>query len=176
MVRIYQSFDFSRFAFIFSQLFSLSLSLSLPLSLSLSVFRLISSSCRAISTYTSGPLSRPPLAIVHCFRQVFRATPPIGTELTYVGSSWSSRLCSSIRRGPQEYTTYEIVLTSTAVSRMAGLSNFDHFRDRWKVAVQLLVYGVLPPGLVHYCPQHSCVVANKLFLHTFSKRPCSASI
>ena len=28
--------------------------------------------------------------------------------------------------------------------------------------------GVLPPGLVQYCLQHSCVVAIKLFLHTFS--------
>ena len=36
--------------------------------------------------------------------------------------------------------------------------------------------GVLPPGLVQNCSQHSCVVAVKLFLHPFSQRPCSASI
>ena len=33
---------------------------------------------------------------------------------------------------------------------------------------KLLLCGVLPPGLVQYCLQHSCVVAVKLFLHTFS--------
>ena len=38
------------------------------------------------------------------------------------------------------------------------------------MAVQLLLCGVLPPGLVQYCSQHSCVIAVKLFLHTFSKR------
>ena len=38
----------------------------------------------------------PPLLIVHCFRQVLRATSRIGTELLYVGSSWSSCLCSSM--------------------------------------------------------------------------------
>ena len=58
---------------------------------------------------------------------------------------------------------------------MPGSSNFDSFRDGWLVAVQLLC-GVLSLGLVRYCSQHSCVVAVKLFLHTFSYRPCSASI
>ena len=33
------------------------------------------------------------------------------------------------------------------------------FYDGWQVAVQLLLCGVLPPGLVHYCLQQSCVVA-----------------
>ena len=44
------------------------------------------------------------------------------------------------------------------------------------MAIQLLLCGVLPPGLVQHCSQHSCVVAVKLFLHTFNERPCSASI
>ena len=35
---------------------------------------------------------------------------------------------------------------------------------------------VLPPGLVQYCSQHSCVVAVKLFPHPFRLRPGSASI
>ena len=39
------------------------------------------------------------------------------------------------------------------------------FCDGWLVTVQLLVCGVLSPGLVQYCSQHSCVVAVKLFLH-----------
>ena len=46
-----------------------------------------------------------PFSIVHCFRQVFRATSRICTELLYVGSSWSSCLCSSMWRVPQEYVT-----------------------------------------------------------------------
>ena len=41
------------------------------------------------------------------------------------------------------------------------------FCDGWQVAVQLLLCRVLSPGLVQYCSQHSCVVAAKLFLHTF---------
>ena len=125
-----------------------------------------SSSCHAISADIPDPISPPP--IVHCFRQVFRTTPRIGTEPLYVGSSWSSCLCSSMWRGPQEYITYELVLTSPAVSRMSGSSNFDSFRYGWEVAVQLLLCGVLPPGLVQYCSQHSGVIAVKLFLYPFS--------
>ena len=34
---------------------------------------------------------------------------------------------------------------------MFNSSNFDSFRDGWKVAVQLLCCGVLSPGLVQYC-------------------------
>ena len=47
---------------------------------------------RAISTDIPDPLS-PPLPVVPCFRQVFRDTSCIYTELLYVGSSWSSCLC-----------------------------------------------------------------------------------
>ena len=122
------------------------------------------SSC-AISTGIPDPLS-PPLPIVHFFRQVFRNTFHTGTESLYVGSSWSSCLCSAMWRGPQEHITYELIPTSPAVS--AGSSNFDSFRDGLKVVVRLLPSGVLPPGLVQYCSQHSCVVAAKLFLHTLA--------
>ena len=101
----------------------------------------------------SDPIS-PPLLIVHCFRQVFRAASCISTELLYVGSSWSFSLCSAIWSGPQEYTTYDLVLISSAVSRISGSSNFDSFRDGWLVAVQLLLCGMLPPGLVQYFSQH----------------------
>ena len=66
-------------------------------------------SCRTISADIHDPLS-PPLSIVHWFRQIFRTTSRIGTELLYVRSSWSSCLCSSMWRGPQEYITYEFVL------------------------------------------------------------------
>ena len=34
-------------------------------------------------------------------------------------------------KGPQEYVTYEFILTSPAVSRMSGSSNVDSFRDGW---------------------------------------------
>ena len=49
--------------------------------------------------------------------------------------------------------------------RMSGSSNFDSFRDGWLVAVQLLFCGVLSPGLVQYCSQHSCVIAVKGFFY-----------
>ena len=106
----------------------------------------------------------------------FRATSRIYTELLYVGSNWSSCLCSAMWRGQPEYITYKPVPTSPAVSCMSGLSNLDSFRDGWLVAVQLLLCGVLPPGLDQYCSKHSCVVAVNLFLHLFSLCPCSASI
>ena len=88
------------------------------------------SSCHAISTDIPDPFS-PPFSIVHCFQQFFRATSCISTELLYVGSSWSSCLCSSMWRGPQEYVTYEFIPTSPAVSRMSGSSHFDSFCNGW---------------------------------------------
>ena len=61
--------------------------------------------------------------------------------------------------GPQEYITYEFVPASLAVSCMSGSSNLNSFCDRRQVAVQLVSCGVLPPGLVQDCSQHSCVIA-----------------
>ena len=61
--------------------------------------------------------------------------------------------------GPQEYITYEFVPASPAVSCMSGSSYLNRFRDRRQVAVQLVSCGVLPPGLVQDCSQHSCVIA-----------------
>ena len=43
---------------------------------------------------------------------VFKVISSIGTELLYIGSSWSSCLCSSMWKGPQEYIAYEFVLNS----------------------------------------------------------------
>ena len=71
-------------------------------------------------------------------------------------------------RGSQEVVTNELVPTSPAVSCVSGSFNLDSFRDGLYVAVQSLLCGVLPPGVVQYCSQHSCVVAVKLFLHMFS--------
>ena len=104
------------------------------------------SSCRYISTDIPDSLI-PPLPIAHCFRQVFKTTCCISTELLYVGSSWSSCLCTSMWRGPQEYITYELASTSSEVSRKSGSSNFYCFRDgRW-MAVQLLLYWVMSRNL-----------------------------
>ena len=125
-----------------------------------------SSSSHVISTDIADPLS-PHLPIVHCFRQVLRATSRIGTELLYVDSSWSSCLYTSMWRGLQEYITYEVIPTSPAVSYLSGSYNLDSFRDGWYVAVQLLLCGLLSPGLVQYCSQHSCLIDVKLFLHAF---------
>ena len=61
--------------------------------------------------------------------------------------------------GPLEYISYEFVPASPAVSCMSGLSNLNSFHDRRQVAVQLVSCGVLPPGLVQDCLQHSCVIA-----------------
>ena len=44
------------------------------------------------------------------------------------GSCWSSFLCSSMWRGPQEYITHEFVLTSPAVSPMSSSFTLDSFR------------------------------------------------
>ena len=112
------------------------------------------------------PLS-PPDSIVHRPQKVFRVTSCISRELFYIGSSWSSKLCTSIWRGPQAF-----VPIPTAES---GTSNLDSFTNGWLVSLQLLLSRVLPPWLVQYSSHHSCVIAVKLFLNTCIKRPCGAS-
>ena len=132
------------------------------------------SSCHATSMNLLGLFSLP-ISIIHRSWEVFQATSYILTELLYVGSSWSSCICSSMWGSPQEYVTNKFVSTFPAASRMSGSSNLDSFRDGRSVAVQLVLCWVLPPGLVQYYSLHSCVVAVKLFLPTFCDRPCSAS-
>ena len=44
------------------------------------------------------------------------------------------------------------------MSCMSGSPNLNSFRDRGQVAVQLVSCGVLLPGLVEDCTQHSCVL------------------
>ena len=61
--------------------------------------------------------------------------------------------------GVHKSTSYEFIPASPAVSCRSGSSNLNSFRDREQVAVQLLSCGVLPPGLVQDCSQHSCVIA-----------------
>ena len=72
------------------------------------------SSCAASMDFPD-PLS-PLISIVHRSWRIFNATSCISTELLYIGSSWSPYPCLSMLRGPQEYITYEFVLTSSAVS------------------------------------------------------------
>ena len=81
------------------------------------------SSCHAASMDLPDPLL-PPVPIVHCSQEIFQAISCIGTELLYIGSSWSSCLWSFMWRSLQEYIAYEFVLTSPAVSGMFGSSNF----------------------------------------------------
>ena len=57
----------------------------------------LSSLCRAVSTDLPDPFSLP-ISIVHRPREVFQATSCIGTELLYIGSSWSSNLCDRVHR------------------------------------------------------------------------------
>ena len=77
--------------------------------------------------YSWSSLSTPP------YRPLLSADPQgysrIGTELLYVGSIWTSCLCSSMWNGPPEYISFELVPTSPAVFRASGSFNFDSFRD-----------------------------------------------
>ena len=83
-----------------------------------------------MSRYQHG-YSWPSLAISP-YRPLLTAdTSRIGTELLYVGSNWTSCLCSSMWRDLQEYITHELVPTSPVVSRVSGSSNFDSFCDGW---------------------------------------------
>ena len=68
-----------------------------------------SSSCHAASTNLPYHLS-PLASIIHRSREVFKTISCIGTELLYVGSSWSYYLCSSMWMGPQEYLTMPLLL------------------------------------------------------------------
>ena len=47
------------------------------------------------------------------------------------------------------------------MSCMSGSPNLNSFRDRGQVAVQLVSCGVLLPGLVQDCTQHSCESTEK---------------
>ena len=53
----------------------------------------------------------------------------------------------------------KISYNSLVYQVMSGSSNLNSFRDIRQVAVQLVPCGVLPPGLVQDCLQHSCVIA-----------------
>ena len=131
-----------------------------------------SSTCRAAITDLPDPFSTP-VSIVHRSREVFRATYYIGTELLYIGSSWSPCVCSSMGRVQQEYITYEFVLTSPAGPRMSGLFNFYSFCDGWPNSYSF--EGCYLEDLSNTAQAFLCNCL-KLFFRKFSWRPCSASI
>ena len=72
-----------------------------------------SSSCHAASMDLHDPLLSS-VSIVHRSQEVLQVISCISTELLHIGSSWSSKLCSSMWRGPHEYTAYNFVLTFLA--------------------------------------------------------------
>ena len=100
--------------------------------------------------------------IVHCFRQVFRTTSRNGTELLYVGSSWSSCLCSALWRGHRSTSLMNSSLL--LLQYPSCLVRLTLMVSLWVLcAVQLLLCRVVPLGLVQYCSQHYSVVASSFF-------------
>ena len=90
------------------------------------------SSCHTASMDLPDPLSLP-ISIVYHSPEVFQAISGIDRELLFIRSRWSSWLCSSMWRGPQEHIAYELVLNSPTVSHLSGLSNINGFvmGSRW---------------------------------------------
>ena len=78
------------------------------------VVKYSSSSCCVTSTDLTDPFL-PSIFINHHSWLVFKATSCISTELLYIDSSWSSCLCFSMWRSPQEYVTYEFLSKSRAL-------------------------------------------------------------
>ena len=87
-------------------------------------------------------------------RHVFQTTSCFRTGLLWVSSCWSANTNTSLWRGIWENVTYEFVLASLAVSHMSCSSYLDGFRDRRRVAVQLLFRGMLLPWFVKYSSKH----------------------
>ena len=56
---------------------------------------------------------------------------PVSAQSCYIGFSWSSNLCLSMWKDPQEYIAYEFVLTSPAVFHISSSSHLDSFHDGW---------------------------------------------
>ena len=124
---------------------------------------IVSSSCRNISTDITDPLS-PLFPIVHCFLQVFRATPRILTELLYVGSSSSACFCSAMWSGVNRSTS--LMSTSLLLQQSSACLV--------RLTLILFVIGGRWPYSCCFVgcsfqdlPAAFSVVAVKLFLHPF---------
>ena len=125
------------------------------------------SSCRTASMDLLDPLS-PPISIVHRSWDVFKAIFSIGTDMLYIGFSWLSCLCSSMWR-----VHWSISLMSSSLlleqchACLVRLTWIEFVLGvRWPYSCCFC--RLLPPGLVQYCSQHSCIITVKLFLHTLS--------
>ena len=99
---------------------------------------------------------------------------------SFIASGWSSGLhpvsthssCMYVRAGrPTFARPYVGVHRSISLmglslllqqSCVSGSYNLESFRDRRQV-----LCGVLPPGLIQYCSQHSCVIAVYRLLNPF---------
>ena len=93
------------------------------------------------------------LPIVHCIRQVFRATPRIYTELLYVG--WAGR--------PAFARSYEGVHRSTSLMSSSLLLQQCPACLVRLILIVFVMGGRWPYSFwfVQYCSQHSCVAAVK---------------
>ena len=125
----------------------------------------ISSSCCAISTDIPDPVL-PPLPIVHYFRQVFRATSCISTELLYVGSSWSSCFacpCEGVHRSTSLMSSPLLLqhCPTCLILIVFVMGGSGCTAAALWVAASRTCSILLATFLC-------CVVAIKLFLHTFS--------
>ena len=97
-------------------------------------------------------------------RQVFWPTLRISTELLYVGFCWSSFLCPSMWRGPQEYLTYELIPTSPPPTLL--VLHFDPSygklvclatqmsSDRTKQICLLMTIYIIISSIIMSCWQH----------------------
>ena len=110
-----------------------------------------SSSCVA-STDIPDPLS-PLLPIIHRLWQVFRATSRIPISLLYVCSRWSSCFCLAILNRSTSLMSSSLLLQQcpACLVRLTWIGFV--MGGRWPYSWCLV--GVLPPGLVQYCTQHS---------------------
>ena len=83
------------------------------------------------------PLS-PPVSNIHRSQDVFQGISYIGTTLLYIGFCWSSCLCSSMWRSPQEYTTDEFIIKCPAVSRLTLVGFL--IEGRWSYSGFFLIF------------------------------------
>ena len=105
--------------------------------------------CIPLPTNLSRQKNYPFLKNVITSQQVFKAISCIGTELLCIVSSWSSYLCSSMWRGPQEYVTYEcptcLVHLTLIVFMMSGRWRYSCYfvecclQDLFNIAHSILV-------------------------------------
>ena len=106
-----------------------------------------SSSCRTTSTGLPDPLS-PPTLIIHHSRSVFKAPSCIGTELLYISSSWSSCLCLSMWRGPQESVAYEFIPTCSVLPKfiLSWVKSIGWFMNLYvfKILAVFFIYNCNP--------------------------------